>query len=123
MEFKLGSNRGNKDFKLKIGGSNHETVGGIRVERVEMPEGTMGEAHKEGVIYIDENIDPGSEQYRRVLNHEMKHMTHLKLGRVEYDDTYIRFDGVTYPRENGYIHFEGEWVEEGDVNFPWEFKD
>lgn len=122
MAFKLGSNKGNKDFKLKIGGT-HETIGGCRIERVELPEGVMGEAHKEGVIYISNAIDPESEQYRRVLQHEMKHMTHMKLGRVDYDDDYVYWDGNKHERKDGYINYEGKMYPEGDVELPWEFED
>ena len=50
MAFKLGSNRGSRDSKLNIG--SKETISGCRIERVELPEGVMGESHKEGVIYI-----------------------------------------------------------------------
>ena len=121
MAFKLGSNRGSRDNKLNIG--SRETISGCRIERVELPEGVMGESHKEGVIYISNAIDPDSEQYRRVLNHEMKHMTHMKLGRVDYTDEYVFWDGVEYPRQQGYVLYENQWVEEGDVDLPWEFKD
>ena len=120
MAFELNGRK----FKLNIGATNdHDMVGGVRVERVEMPQGIMGEAHKEWVIYINKDIDPQSEEYRRVLSHEMKHMAHIELGKVDYGDNYVFYDGVTYPRENGMIYFEGEWLPEGDVEFPWEFKD
>ena len=123
MAFKLGSKKGNKDMKVNIGGTNRDMVSGVAVERVKLPQGTLGEAHKEGVIYINENIDPNSEQYRRVLNHEMKHMTHMKLGKVDYSEDYIYWNGTYYPRANGYIYFENKWHEEGSLEFPWEFKD
>ena len=112
-----------KKFKLNIGGSNKDMIGGVRIESADLPEGVMGEAHKEGVIYISKDIEPDSEQYNRVLQHEMKHMTDLKLGRVDYTEDHVFWNGEYYPRENGYIYFEGEWQEEGDIDFPWEFKD
>ena len=123
MAFKLGSNRGNKDKKLNFNGTSDNMVSGVRVEFADLPEGTMGECHREGVIYISNDIEKDSEDYNRVLQHEMKHMTHFKLGRVDYDDETLTFDGVTYPRKDGYILDEGEWYEEGDVDLPWEFKD
>lgn len=120
MAFKLNG----REFKLNIGATNdHEMVGGIRIERVEMPEGVMGEAHKEGVIYINKSIDPDSQDYRRVLQHEMKHMTELQIGKVDYGDDYVFYNGVKYPRKDGEILYEGEWMPEGDIEFPWEFKD
>ena len=125
MAFKLGSVTGNKDKKLNIGGttSGHNIVGGVRIEFAEMPEGVLGEAHKEGVIYVSDKLEYGSSQYNRVVAHEMKHMTDLKIGKVDYTDDHVFYDGVKYPRKDGYILYEGEWQEEGDTNFPWEFKD
>tara|TARA_R100000329_G_scaffold6511_1_gene8024 strand:- start:170 stop:541 length:372 start_codon:yes stop_codon:yes gene_type:complete len=123
MAFKLGSKRGNTEMKLSIGGANHHVVGGVRVEFKELPEGIKGECHKEGVIYISDDIQKNSEEYNRVLAHEMKHMTHYKTGRVDYDDETLTWDGVEYPREDGYILYEGQWMEEGDPELPWEFKD
>ena len=122
MAFKLGSRRGNKDNKVNIGGSKN-MVAGVQVEFADLPPGTMGECHKEGVIYISKDIEKDSEDYNRVLQHEMKHMTHFKLGRVDYDDNTLTFDGVTYPRKDGYILYDGKWYEEGDADLPWEFKD
>ena len=125
MAFKLGSRIGNPDKKLNIGGttSGHDTIGGVRIEFAELEEGTLGEAHKEGVIYVNENIEYGSSEYNRVVAHEMKHMTDLKIGKVDYTDDNVFYNGVNYPRKDGYILYEGEWREEGDVDFPWEFKD
>jgi len=75
------------------------------------------------VIYISNAIDPNSEQYRRVLQHEMKHMTHMKLGRVDYDDEHVYWDGAKYERKDGYVNYQGEMYPEGDIELPWEFKD
>jgi hypothetical protein len=47
----------------------------------------------------------------------------MKLGKVDYGDDYIYWNGAYYPRENGYIYFENKWHEEGSLEFPWEFKD
>ena len=121
MAFKLGSRRGNTDNKLTIGG-NKNMVGGIRVEFKDLDEGVMGEAHKEGLIYISSDIEKDSEQYNRVLQHEMKHIVHMKLGRVDYDDDYVYWDGGKYERKDGYINYEGEMYPEGDVELPWEFE-
>ena len=65
MAFKLGSKRGNTEMKLSIGGANHHMVGGVRVEFKELPESIKGECHKEGVIYISDDIQKNSEEYNR----------------------------------------------------------
>jgi|TARA_A100001515_G_scaffold7747_2_gene6575 hypothetical protein len=122
MAFKLGSKRGNTDNKLNIGGKSN-VIGGVKVEFADLDEGVMGEAHKEGLIYINSNIEKDSEQYNRVLQHEMKHIVHMKLGRVDYDDNWVYWDGQYYPRKDGYVEYKGEMYPEGDINLPWEFKD
>jgi hypothetical protein len=123
MAFKLGSKRGNSDKKLNFRGTSDDYVAGVVIEHCPLPEGIMGETHKEGVIKINSNIPKNSEEYRRVLQHEMKHMTHMKLGKVDYDNNCVMYDGQAYPRKDGYILYEGQWLEEGSTEFPWEFKD
>ena len=125
MAFKLGSRIGNKDKKLNIGGvtSDHDIIGGVRIEFAKLDEGVLGEAHKEGVIYVSDQIEYGSSQYNRVVAHEMKHMTDLEIGKVDYTDDNVFYNGVNYPRKDGYIFYDGEWQEEGSIDFPWEFKD
>jgi hypothetical protein len=53
----------------------------------------------------------------------MQHSTDMKVGKLEYGDNYVKYNGITYPREtiNGkdMIMFDGKWKEAGD-NFPWE---
>ena len=84
----------------------------------------MGEANMDGSIYISDNIIPGSEEERQVINHEMRHATDMKLGKLAYDDDSITYNGKVFLREtrNGkdMIKVEGEWKEAGDHGFPWE---
>ena len=44
-------------------------------------------------------------------------------GKLEYGDDFVKYNGITYPREtiNGkdMIQVDGEWKEAGD-DFPWE---
>ena len=90
------------------------------VIRKKLGEGILGEANKDGSIFISDKIKPGSEEERKVLNHEMVHIADMKTGRLDYGDDYIRYEGVTYPRKDGHILYEGEWHEEGSKKFPWE---
>ena len=44
----------------------------------------------------------------------------MKDGILDYTDDHVMYKGKKYPRKDGYIKYNGKWVEEGDKNFPWE---
>ena len=73
---------------------------GTPIIRKKLEEGIMGEANMDGTIYINENIVPGSFQDRQTINHEMRHATDIKIGKLEYGDDYIKYNGITYPRQD-----------------------
>ena len=85
--------------------------------------GVMGEANMDGSIFISDQIQPGSDIETQALLHEMQHSTDMKVGKLEYGDDFVKYNGITYPREtiNGkdMIQVDGEWKEAGD-DFPWE---
>jgi hypothetical protein len=78
----------------------------------------------DGSIYVSNKIKPGSAEDRKVINHEMRHSTDMKIGKLAYSDDFVKFDGVTYPRVtiNGrdMIIVDGVAKEAGDDGFPWE---
>ena len=132
MGFKLGTERGLEatggEIKTKMrfgkqsGGDG--SVPGTPVIRVPLEEDIMGEANMDGSIYVNELIQPGSREDRQVISHEMRHATDMKIGKLEYGDYHIRYNGETFPREtiNGkdMILVDGKWKEAGDTGFPWE---
>ena len=132
MGFKLGKERGNYAVggeiktKLRFGkqAGQEGSVPGTPVIRVPLDEGIMGEANMDGSIYINSNIIPGSEEERQVINHEMRHATDMKIGKLAYGDDFVKYNGVTYPRRtiNGkdMIIVDGIPKEAGSHNFPWE---
>jgi len=133
MGFKLGSERGNYAVngevrnKLKFrqqSGDPDVSVPGTPVIRVPLAKGVTGEANMDGSIYISDKIQPGSFEETQTLIHEMRHATDLKIGKLEYGDTYIRYNGEHFAREtiNGkdMINVYGEWKEAGSHDFPWE---
>tara|TARA_R110002020_G_scaffold336036_1_gene551172 strand:+ start:177 stop:608 length:432 start_codon:yes stop_codon:yes gene_type:complete len=132
MGFKLGKNRGFEatageiKTKMRFGKQSGEegSVPGTPVIRVPLEEGVMGEANMDGTIYINENIVPGSFEDRQVINHEMRHSTDMKLGKLAYNDDSITYNGEVFPRETrdgkDMILVEGKWKEAGDTGFPWE---
>ena len=133
MGFKLGKARppymtnGVLKSKLKFGveaGESDISVPGTPVMRKPLGECIMGEANMDGSIYINSNIVPGSYDERQVINHEMRHSTDMRIGKLSYGDDFVRFDGVTYPRKtiNGkdMIIVDGVAKEACSSDFPWE---
>ena len=132
MGFKLGKNRGFEatsgeiKTKMRFGKQAGDigSVPGTPVIRVPLEENVMGEANMDGTIYVNENITPGSEEDRQVINHEMRHATDMKIGKLAYTDDDVTYNGKKFPRKdvNGVdsILVDGEWKEAGSHDFPWE---
>ena len=132
MGFKLGTETGNyaingeirtkMRFNKESGGD--ASVPGTPVIRMPLEEGVMGEANMDGSIYINENIIPGSFEERQVINHEMRHSTDMKIGKLEYGDNYIKWNGHFFPRQTrggkDMIQVDDKWKEAGSHGFPWE---
>ena len=133
MGFKLGTERGNYavsgEIRTKLrfhkeSGDPDASVPGTPVIRKDLEPGVLGESNMDGSIYISNKLEPGSFEERQTINHEMRHATDMKIGKTEYADDYIKYNGETFPREtrNGkdMILIWGEWKEAGDKGFPWE---
>ena len=130
MGFKLGTNRGNYadrgEIKTKLSFTRNQqaTIPGTPIIPMPLDENIMGEANMDGTIYVNQNLDPSSFEYRQVVNHEMRHATDMKLGKLSYDDDHIMYNGERFEREdiNGVdsIKVNGKWKEAGDTGFPWE---
>jgi hypothetical protein len=132
MGFKLGTERGleaaggeiktKMRFHQEAGGD--ASVPGTPVIRKNLGSGIMGEANMDGSIYISNKLTPDSFEERQVVNHEMRHATDIKIGKLEYGDHHVKWNGETFPREtkNGrdMIQVDGMWREAGDGGFPWE---
>jgi len=130
MAFKLGTNRGleanNGEIKTKFSFRRDQqaTIPGTPVIAKPLGEGIMGEANMDGTIYVNQNLDPNSFEYRQVVNHEMRHATDMKLGKLAYDDDHIMYNGERFERKDidgvDSILVDGKWKEAGDTGFPWE---
>ena len=132
MGFKLGKNRGleatNGEIKTKMrfgkqsGGEG--SIPGTPIIPTPLEEGIMGEANMDGTIYVSDKLDPNSLEYRRVVNHEMRHATDMRIGKLVYTDDSITYNGEEFPRETrggkDMIKVDGKWKEAGDTGFPWE---
>ena len=132
MGFKLGKRTGpkmsygNLKTKMSFGkeAGSDASIPGTPVIRKPLEEGVLGEANIDGSIYISDKITPGSEEERQVINHEMRHATDMKLGKLAYTDDSVTYNGEVYPRKtiNGkdMIIIDGVAKEAGSENFPWE---
>ena len=132
MGFKLGKNRGfhavageiKTKFKFSQEAGDDVSIPGTPVIRKPLAEGILGEANMDGTIFISDKIEPGSMEERQVINHEMRHATDMKLGKLAYDDNSVYYNGQEFPRKdiNGkdMILVDGKWKEAGSEGFPWE---
>ena len=131
MGYKLGREKGlqvsNGEIKSKMRfDKDHVSIPGTPVIRKDLGEGIMGEANMDGSIYISNLVEPDSEEERKVLIHEMRHATDMKIGKLKYEDDYIKYNGEEYKRKdiNGMdmIQYEGKWIQAGSTKFPWELE-
>ena len=132
MGFKLGKRTGpkmsygNLRTKMRFGqeAGGDASVPGTPVIRKPLDEGILGEANMDGSIYISDQIIPGSHEEKQVINHEMRHATDMKLGKLAYSDNFVKYTGEVYPRKtiNGkdMIIVDGVAKEAGSEGFPWE---
>ena len=132
MGFKLGKGKtpqmtyGEIRDKMRFGqeAGGDASVPGTPVIRKNLGEGILGEANMDGSIYISDKIVPGSHEERQVINHEMRHSTDMKVGKLAYGDDFVKYNGKTYPRVTvdgrDMIIVDGVAREAGDSNFPWE---
>jgi hypothetical protein len=125
MAFKLGSSRGplldrgqvNSKLSFK---EDDGSIPGTPVLRRDLDKGILGEANNDGSIFISHEVEPGSEQERHVIMHEMIHIKDMRLGKLAYSDDFVKWNGQSYPRKDGKILYNNEWVREGSKDFPWE---
>ena len=133
MGFKLGTERGLEaiggEIKTKFkfhqeAGDPDVSVPGTPVIRKDLGPDIEGEANMDGSIYISDTLEPDSFEERQVISHEMRHATDIKIGKLEYTDDYIKWNGDTFERKdiNGVdsILVDGKWNEAGYKGFPWE---
>ena len=132
MGFKLG--KGKKPYmssgiiKTKLGfgrkSGGETSIPGNPVIRKPLAEGILGEANMDGTIFVSDKLIPGSPEEKQVINHEMRHATDMKLGKLAYDDNSVTYNGEVFLREtrNGkdMIKVDGKWKEAGSEGFPWE---
>lgn len=128
MAFKLGSNKGlradkgNIKSKFRFKDSDALSVPGVPVYKKQLDANVLGEANMDGSIYVNKNVDENDPMFKRVMNHEMQHITKMKTGEETYDDNAVYHMGQVWPRGNGYVMDPntGKKYKEGDKDLPWE---
>ena len=83
--------------------------------------GVLGKAHKDGTIQIRKGLSAAKK--KEVLAHEKKHLADMSgpNPRLDYDASYVYWDGTSYPRLQGKkILYNGKVHLEGDRKLPWE---
>ena len=123
MGFKLGTERGLEatageiKTKMRFGkqAGDEGSVPGTPVIRVPLEEDILGEANMDGSIYISDELEPGSFEDRQTINHEMRHATDIKIGKLSYEDDYIMYNGEKFERKDikgvDSILVDGKWKE------------
>ena len=125
MPFKLGTSRSPLADKGRIESpmsfkKHDSSIPGTPVLHMNLAKGIMGEANNDGTIFLSKKLTPGGEMEQHVIMHEMVHMTDMKIGKLAYDDNHIKWNGEIYPRKDGKIFYQEQWVPEGSKDFPWE---
>jgi len=79
------------------------------IYNVNMEDGVMGKANKNGTIILNKDLDPS--QCDKVIAHEKVHIDQMKRGDLDYDDKNVYWKGKVYPRSK---------MNEGAKKLPWE---
>lgn len=76
---------------------------------VDMEDGVLGKANRNGTIILNEKMDP--KQAKEVIKHEMVHIDQMRRGDLDYDDKYVYWKGKKYLRSK---------MKEGSPALAWE---
>lgn len=93
-------------FKLR---SSEKVIDNTPIYRVDMENGVLGMANKNGSILVNSKLSPLKE--KEVIKHEMIHVDQIKRGDLTYDDKNVYWKGKKYSRKT---------MDEGNTKLPWE---
>ena len=131
MAFKLGSGKGGNMRSGQIQNKmrfdkDSISVPGVPIIKKDLGQDIMGEANMDGSIFISNLVEPGSEKERKVVMHEMRHVTDMRIGKLKYEDDYVSYNGRKHERKDidgqDMIHYDGKWTSAGSMDFPWELE-
>ena len=93
-------------FKLR---SSDKKIDNTPIYRVDMEDGVLCMANKNGSILINKNLSPLQE--KKVIDHEKIHVDQINRGDLTYDDKNVYWKGKKYSRKS---------MDEGNRRLPWE---
>jgi len=73
--------------------------------------GILGEANRDGSIFLDKSVKNNPELKEEAIAHEKVHLDQMKRGDLDYDDGNVYWKGKKYSRKK---------MKEGSDNLPWE---
>ena len=79
------------------------------VYNVDMEDGVLGKANRNGSIIVSKDLDPNKA--KEVVDHEKIHVDQMNRGDLDYDDENVYWKGKKYSRNK---------MKEGAKNLPWE---
>ena len=91
--------------------TNRVKMGQTPVIRKDLDGGVVAEANRDGSIYVDKDVKPGSPLEKEAIAHEKVHLNQMNRGDLDYDDKNVYWKGKTYSRSK---------MNEGAKNLPWE---
>ena len=107
-------------FKLGNETRQARTPENTPILKKKLRKGVLAEANSDGTIFVDPKLKKGTDKYNKTLAHELQHMNDMESGRANYDDNWVKWEGVKYKRQNGYIDGPSGNLPEGDPKHPWE---
>lgn len=93
-------------YKMKMGKLSMDNT---PIYQLDLGEGVLGKANKNGSILLNSNLDPKAQQ--GVIKHEKVHLDQMSRGDLDYDNKYVYWKGKKYSRSK---------MNEGSEKLPWE---
>tara|TARA_R100000152_G_C6540925_1_gene19110 strand:- start:16 stop:429 length:414 start_codon:yes stop_codon:yes gene_type:complete len=92
--------------------------------RKKLEPGVKAEANNDGSINVDPSVKLNSEEGKRILRHEKKHLDDMKSGKAAYGDNWVSWKDKIYLRRevDGKKVIDGPngRLPEGHPDHPWE---
>ena len=76
-------------FKLGKEQRRFRTPEDTPIFRKNLGKGILGEANRDGSIFIDKSVKPGSKQEQEVIAHETQHAEDMASGKLDYGYDYV----------------------------------
>tara|TARA_Y100000361_G_C11096838_1_gene309589 strand:+ start:406 stop:759 length:354 start_codon:yes stop_codon:yes gene_type:complete len=96
-------------FKMKGVVGFHSS--GTPIVHKDLGKNVVGEANKDGSIFLDKDIKNNPKLQQEAIAHEKVHLDQMRRGDLDYDDKNVYWKGKAYPRKK---------MKEGAKSLPWE---